>query len=341
MKRTAYFLLVIFLTVCPFSGFAQAGLERANKQYESFAYIDAIKTYERLAEKGYKSADMFQKLGNAYYFNSDLAQAAKWYDALFAMKTKPEPEYYYRYAQSLKAVGQYDKANQMLEAFAQNSTNDIRAQLYRTQKDYIAEINANSGRYTISDAGVNSQYSDYGSAVVGNKLIFTSARDTAGIFVRKHKWTNQSFTNMYQAEINGDSLGKPEKFAKDINLKFHESTPVFTSDGKTMYFTRNNFNDGKKGKSKSKITLLKIYRTTFDENSKKWSDAVELPFNSDNHNTAHPALSPDGKTLYFASDMKGTKGQSDIFKVSVLENNKSGTPENVALINTEGRESFP
>ena len=58
---------------------------------------------------------MLQKLGNAYYFKADLDNAAKWYSELFAFTQDVEPEYYYRYAQSLKAIKDYKKADQMLE----------------------------------------------------------------------------------------------------------------------------------------------------------------------------------------------------------------------------------
>jgi tetratricopeptide (TPR) repeat protein len=91
-----------------------------------YAYVYMIKTYERVAEKGYKSVEIFQKLGNAYYYNSDMNKAAKWYDKLFAMTSDLEPEYYYRYANSLKAIGQIDKANEMLGKFNQLSGNTTR-----------------------------------------------------------------------------------------------------------------------------------------------------------------------------------------------------------------------
>jgi len=68
------------------SGHAQkAQLNAADKKYEAYAFIDAIKIYERVAEKGHKSVDLFQKLGNAYYFNGELAKANKWYTELFAL----------------------------------------------------------------------------------------------------------------------------------------------------------------------------------------------------------------------------------------------------------------
>lgn len=314
-----------------------------DKKYDSYAYIDAIKTYERVAEKGYKSEDMFKKLGNSYYFNSDFDGAAKWYGELFAMNSPAEPEYYYRYAQSLKSTGQMDKANQVLEDFKSKFKNDNRAKLYKEDVNYLEEIKANSGRYKIEDAGINSKYSDYGSFVHDNKVYFASARDTGNFSQRKHKWTNEYFTNLYFADIdpeNNNSSSKVNKFKTSLNSKFHEASPAFTKDGKTVYFTRNNYVNGKKGKDDNKITLVKIYKATLEND--KWTNITALPFDSDNYSTAHPALSPDEKTLYFASDMPGTMGQSDIYKVNINSDGSYSTPFNLGnSINTEGKETFP
>jgi len=335
-------LYITIISVFSFDCYAQkAQLAAADRKYENFAYIDAIKTYERVAEKGYKSEDMFQKLGNSYYFNGELDKAAKWYDELFAMAPDQQPEYFYRYAQSLKAVGQTDKANEMLEKFHQKAGNDKRGNLFDDNKNYLERIRMNSGRYKVEDAGINSKYSDYGSAFFLNKLVFTSARDTGGLMHRRHKWTNQSFTNLYVTDLGEDlTPGKVNKFSKKINSKFHESSAVFSKDGQTMYFTRNNFLDGKKGKDGQEITLIKLYKASFE--NEEWTKVTELPFNSDQYSVAHPSLSADEKTLYFVSDMPGTIGQSDIFKVKVNEDGSFGTPENLGnAINTEGRETFP
>ena len=335
-------LYITIISVFSFNCYAQkAQIAAADKKYESFAYIDAIKTYERVAEKGYKSEDMFQKLGNSYYFNGELDKAAKWYDELFAMAPDQQPEYCYRYAQSLKAVGQTDKANQMLEQFNQKAGNDKRANLYDKNKNYLDRIKMNSGRYKVEDAGINSKYSDYGSAFFLNKLVFTSARDTGSLMQRKHKWTNQHFTNLYVADLDTEMTpGNVDKFSKKINSKFHESSAVFSKDGQTMYFTRNNFLDGKKGKDGNQITLIKIYKASFEND--QWTKVTELPFNSDQYSVAHPSLSADEKTLYFVSDMPGTMGQSDIFKVKINKDGSYGTPENLGSdINTEGKETFP
>jgi len=337
-KTTIYILIIGILF---FKTYGQhTAVKKADQNYNQYEYIDAIKTYEHVAEKGYKSIDMFKKLANACYFNSELEKAAKWYGELFAMTQDVEPEIYYRYSQSLKSIGQYTKADEMLAKFYEKSGSDSRAELYEKNKNYLEEIKANSGRYKITGAEINSKYSDYGSIVLANRLVFTSARDTGFFHKRKDKWTNQYFNNMYASEIKNDTiLEAPKKFAEKVNTKFHDATPVFTKDGKTMYFTRNS-DVNQKWIGREKERCLKIYKASLVKN--EWQKPVELPFDNNNYNVAHPALSPDNKTLYFASNMPGTKGQSDLYKVEIKEDGSFGKPINLGSeINTEGKETFP
>jgi outer membrane protein OmpA-like peptidoglycan-associated protein/tetratricopeptide (TPR) repeat protein len=339
--------ILLCLTLVSFISFdsyaQQSKINSGNKKYDDYAYVDAIKTYEKVANKGYKNEDLFKKLGNSYYFNSEFEGAAKWYGELFAMNSEVEPEYYYRYAQSLKSIGQGDKANKILDEFDSKNKTDNRAKLYKEDVNYLDQIRANSGRYKIESAGINSKYSDYGTFVHNNKLYFASARDTGNFSQRKHKWTGEYFTNLYFADVDKETntASKVNKIKSVINTKFHDASPAFTKDGKTVYFTRNNFIDGKKGKDANKSTLIKIYKATLDKDG-KWTNVTALPFSSDNYSTAHPALSPDEKTLYFASDMPGSFGQSDIYKVSINGESRYGTPVNLGKsINTEGKETFP
>lgn len=334
-------ILVCFLMIGFFSFSQKVQLKKADAKYEQFHYVNAIKTYEKVANKGYKSVELFSKLGDSYYFQSNLNEANKWYEQLFALNQKVDSEYYFRYAQTLKSIGDYKKADEMMAAFDKLNNADLRALLAKNQINYLEEIKKNSGRYRIENAGINSEYSDYGTSFYKSTLVFTSARDTGGVFVKKHNWTNQSYTNLYGSIVteNGN-LAEPEKFSKKIDTRYHESTPVFTNDGMTMYFTRNNFLNGKKGRDSKKTILLKLYKATRVGDS--WVNVTELPFNSDEYNCAHPALSPDEKTLYFSSNMPGSKGMSDIYKVAILSDGSFGTPVNLGgSINTEARETFP
>lgn len=339
-NKIIYTALLLFIA---FNSFSQTVVKekRGNKDYDQYAYVDAIKTYERLYEKGYKSPDMLLKLGNSYYFNADLEKAAKYYDELYTSNPEQEAEFYYRYSQSLRGIKEYKKADEMMVKFNAKSGNDSRAALFNQNKDYLAEIKRNSGRFKLENAGINSKYSDYGTAFVEDKVVFCSARDTGNFSKRIHSWTGEYFTNLYSAKVAEDgSLGSVEKFGNKLNSKYHEDTPVFAKDGKTVFFTRNNYLD-KRGFNDGKITLLKIYKANLDDKG-NWVDIAALPFNSDSYQCAHPALSPDGKMMYFVSDMPGSLGKSDLYKVAILDDGTFGTPENLGkTINTEGRETYP
>ncbi|WP_313806087.1 OmpA family protein [Flavobacterium sp.] len=340
MKTKALLILAVFITCNAYSQLGIGRLASGDKKYDKYAYIDAIEIYEKVAEKGHKSPDLFEKLGNSYYFNGEYDKAERWYSELFALTSDVEPEYYFRYAQSLKAVGKYDKADEYLIKFFQKTNNPTGTEL-QNNKDYLQTLRVNSDRYKLEDAGINTEFSEYGSFLKDNELIFTSARSTGDVFQKKHSWTGQYYTRLYSSQMGEDGkLSDAKEYAEDLDTKFNEATPVFTKDGNTVYFTRNNYNDGKKGKSADKINKLKIYKATLKDG--KWDDITELPFNSNDYSVAHPALSADEKTLYFSSDMPGTFGQSDIFRVAINENGSFGTPENLGKdINTPMRETFP
>jgi len=340
--------IILIVLLCSFyfnvnaqNPFTSMNLKYADKKYEEYAYADAIKAYESIIEKESANEGILQRLANSYYFNGELTSALKWYNQLFQVNENQEAEYFYRFAQCLKSAGNYRKSDEILEKFNQRAALEKRSDLIRSDKNYLEIIKENSGRFQIGDAGVNSRFSDYGSAVYGNKIIFTSARDTGGVVKANFEWTNRSFSRLYSAVLLPDgSVGKPELFIKRKKDNYNESTPIFTKDGRTMYFTRNNFTDGKRGQNDKNITLLKLYKAELIDS--EWKNIKELPFNSNQYSTAHPALSVDEKFLYFASDMPGTLGQSDIYKVAINEDGTFGKPENLGpQINTEARETFP
>ena len=331
--------------LCTTSLFAQheRELQKANNMYKNYAYVDAIKIYEKIAEKGYVNQEMLESLGNSYYYNAEYKNALRWYEQLFEEgKYDVKTEYYYRYAQALKSVGRYDESDKMMNKFAELTGNtDTRAVLFEENKDYQEVIHSNSGRLELHPVSINTEFSEYGTALYGDKIVFTAANSGKTSKGGVSQWTGESYYDLYIADRDKQALSNKKFFSTTINTPFNESTAVFTKDGNTLYFTRNNYVNRRIGTDVENTILLKILRATKDSDG-NWGNVVELPFNSNNYNVAHPALSPDEKFLYFASDMEGTLGESDIFRVEILGDNEYSTPENLGdVINTSGRESFP
>ncbi|NQY30532.1 MAG: PD40 domain-containing protein [Flavobacteriaceae bacterium] len=142
------------------------------------------------------------------------------------------------------------------------------------------------------------------------------------------------------AKSNLSVKSEVKKIGKKVNSKYNESTAIVSKDGTTMYFTRNNYTNKKYRTDDEGVNRLKLYTSKLVDGV--WGNIEELPFNSNDYSVAHPALNVDEKRLYFASDMPGSLGMSDIFYVNVLGENSYGEPINLGeKVNTEGRETYP
>lgn len=219
-------------------GYAQSekeALKKAAQYYKNLDYVQAINAYESIAKKGVEPQELLENLGNAYYYNADYQQANKWYAKLFEGKdtktNKPfniKPEYYYRYAQTLKTVGDYDNSDKIMDKFVELvGKQDTRAALFLKNRDYQAEIKRNSGRLELNLLKINTKKSEYGTAFYGDNIVYATSK--SGFLKRRSDWTGDNFYSLYEA--NTDSL-KATKKAKlnGINTKFNESTAAFTKD---------------------------------------------------------------------------------------------------------------
>ncbi len=336
-------ILFIFLTISALGAtWAQERLvTKGNEKYEEYSFRPAIDIYKRVLDKGFFSADLLKKLGNSYYYNSDYTEAAETFKKLVAEFPKEVgPEDYFKYAQTLKTLGDYESSNEIMSKFTAMTSSDARATAFSAEIDYLAEIKANSGRYDITSFDYNSVYSEFAPAFYKEGLIFSSDRDTGNFARYRHTWNSKDFLDLYKVNSDSISLNKVTKFGEDVNTRLHESASVVTKDGQTLYFTRNNIVQGKYVKDEKGIIRLKIFRARMIDGI--WGEIEELPFNNNAYSVANPMLSPDEKTLYFASDMPGTFGLSDIFMVTINSDGTFSTPENLGgNINTEARETFP
>jgi len=336
--------LLLIISMLPlFAQKEEKKISKADENFEKFAYIDAREVYLEVAKSGYKSENIFKKLGDSYYFNNDLPSSLKWYEELYAFQKKMEPIYLFRYAMALKSVKRYKEADQYLNEY-KNLIGATEERPTAIDKNYYRNlIEKQSGRFKINTTTINSSNTDFSPSYYMSKIVFASNRLDNKTKNNIDSWNNKPFLDLYAVNLKKDNtfdkVIKP--FSDIINSPYHESSPVFTKDGKTMFFTRNNYTGKEYKQSKEGVVLLKLYRSKKNKEG-EWEKAKELPFNSDEYSCAHPALNADETKLYFSSNMPGTFGKSDIFMVNKYTDGSFGTPVNLGeTINTKEREAFP
>lgn len=313
--------------------------ENADKLYNRFEYVDAAKEYQKLVENGKADGYVYKQLAESYYNVFNTSEASKWYAK--AIETKQDSETYYRYAQMLKSEGKYEESNKQMQQFANMEPNDQRAIDFKKDPNYLPKLKSQQKLFDEQIMTINSDKSDFGAVLTNdNVLYFATARNTGG---KKYGWNEEPFLDLYQSIQNTDGTFSEPTPVSEINTQFHDGPATVSADGNTMYFASESFKEKefiRDRENKLKIGQVYLYKAT-KENG-KWTNIQSLPFNNKDYSTSNPSLSHDGKTLYFSSNMPGSLGGNDVWKVSINTDGSFGTPENLGTkVNTEGNESFP
>ncbi|MDW5289385.1 OmpA family protein [Formosa sp. PL04] len=340
---------IIFTILALTSTFIFAQKKVADKFFKNYAYVKASDLYQEAVKKGDSSAHVLTRLGDCYYNNSNSEQAAIWYSEAINKYDDVDPIYYFKYAQSLRSLGKYEEAVTYLEKFndVQKDEDRIKGTDF-TNVALYERLKSTEGVYVeVINLPINTKNADFGGFEYDGTFYFssTSKKNRDELYV----WNDEPFLDIYQSNITEGTDGEdalnysyPNYIkSEDINTKYHEASVALTKDGQTIYFTRDNTSKNKKLKADREGTAhLKIYKATLIDST--WQDVKELSINDKIFSTGHPALSPDGKTLYFTSDREGGFGQTDIWKVAILGEDNYGFPVNLgAAVNTEGKEMFP
>ncbi|WP_394748007.1 OmpA family protein [Spongiimicrobium salis] len=324
-------------------------IKRADQYFNKMWYAEAADLYEKALSKGKGaySYEILQKAGDSHYFNTNMEKAHKWYTILYEnYKNEMSADNLFKYAHALKGTGKYGRAKRLMRIYNKKLKKTERDLLVnkRMGRDPVAMDNTNGlvNTIDIKNLSINTKYSEFSPMFHNDdQVVYASSMDSAVFNTRRYKWNNQPYLDLYVAKMNKESedLKNAVKFSKKVNSKYHEASVTFSPDNTTMYFTRNNYSKKLK-RDKKGVSHLKIF--TSRKVNGEWTNAKEVPFNSDSYSTGHPALSPDGKQLYFVSDMPGSIGGTDIFVVDVLENGNFSEPRNLGPeINTEQKEMFP
>ncbi len=315
-----------------------ASTKKADKLYSRYEYVTAAEEYLKLVDQGKSDDYVYKRLADTYFNMFNTTEAARWYAK--ATEKPQDAETYYRYAQMLKSNGKYEESNKQMQKFAALAPNDQRAIAFKKDPNYIPKLLDKKKKYDVKSLEISSDKSDFGAVLYDNQLYFTSARTGSS---KEYGWNKEPFLDIYKADYNIDGTITNANTVSELNSKYHDGPLTISTDGTTVYFSSDSFKEAsfeKDKKNKLKLSRNNLFVSTKDNG--KWGKIISLPFNSSEYSTSNPSLSRDGKTLYFSSDMPGSIGGVDIWKVAVNADGSFGKPENLgSKVNSEGNESFP
>jgi outer membrane protein OmpA-like peptidoglycan-associated protein/tetratricopeptide (TPR) repeat protein len=310
----------------------------ADKLFNRYEYVDAVNEYLKLAEGSKADNYVYKQLAESYYNVFNTKEAVKWYAKV--VKQNQDAETFYKYAQMLKAEGNFKEADKQMQHFAQLVPNDQRAKTFKNNPNYLSELKGQTKLYDIAKSDVSSDKTDFGAVLTNdNNFYFSSSRNTS----RKTSGRNdEPYLDIYKATYNSNGTISNAVAVENLNTKWHDGPVSITSDGNTMYYGSESFNEKEFTKDKPKNAKFgKIYLYRATKQGDNWTNGKPLPFNNKAYDVRNPSISKDGKTLYFSSNMTGGLGGEDIWKVAV-NGDEYGIPENLgAKVNTEANESFP
>ena len=328
---------IMAVGVVLFSSCANYHVRKGEQAMDMLSYTKAEKHFEK-ALKQKQDRSLLLRAAETEAKQNKVEEAVVHYAA--ADKVAPlTGDDAFQYGKLLMGLGKYGQAEPFL----------IRALEERPERRDAAELIGacqgfrsfydDSSRYVVTLLPMQGVATAYSAIPFAGGLLFAAQRE--GAMGKRDPWTGLSFTDLYQVNLASDGLpDSPTLLMGAVNGPYHEGSAAVSPDGRTLYFTRSNYYGRKLLKDKDNMSNLKLFRATLGENG-EWGNISEFGYNSDGYSVGHPALSKDGKTLYFTSDMPGGLGGKDLWYTSDIGMGW-GTPVNMGpIINTSGDEMFP
>ena len=361
MKKILRLLIITSFSLTPILA-QNNSTKKADRLFDRLEYVKAAQEYLKLAEK---SPDNYviSRLADAYYNIFNTKDAEKWYAKI--INDDPDAEIIFRYAEMLKANGKYKESNVWMSKFSEIKPYDTRAIAFRNTPNYLDKIIKKGKRFNVQNLkDINTISSDFGAFTFDNALYLTSGRKQKGS--QNKKYNNYTSDEEYVLDVfKYDVINDVyinETPLEAINTKYHEGVIAFSPSGDTMYFARETYYSKsyykdsivKNGSTSEQVSVINLYRATRctkkeitwknngNCNFNKGWNVTELEINSAYYSMKNPALSCDGKSLYFSSDMPGGFGNYDIYKSEIKDDGSLGEAINLGQkINTEEQEVFP
>ena len=338
MRKIIATLFVLGFTTI---AFGQSLLEKADKQFELKAFQKAEVSYRKILAEDANNVAATAHLADCYYYTNDMKQALTWYKKAINMP-EVDPSAILRYGKAYMRSGDYSNAEKIFKAYAKIDPKV--GQHYADYARLAAETATLPPFYNVNWEYLNTNKADFGPTFLGNKVVYSSARTDIKRKLNTKEgqnWEGKAYNQLFiTTEDKKGYLQKPKLLANDLAFNYNEGPVAYSGNtNKQVVITKNHFINGHTLESNltGDLTLLGANYLV----SGSWGHAKALPINHAESSSGFPSFSPDGLTLYFASNRPGGQGGYDIY-VSHFINDKWSSPTNLgAPINTPGDEITP
>ncbi len=332
--------LVLFLCFGQLHAQQKGTLKRANEAFEKMSYLEAIKYFEKALSKGFDKNGLI-RLADAYRLTNNSRKAAEVYSKVVGLNQILPINYFY-FAQALMNQGLYPEAAKWFDRYAKAVPQDPRGEKFAASCRTIESYFADTAEIRIRPFPHNSKVDDFSPVWYKGGILFSSSRSEGSVVESRYDWNGQPFLDLYYSKMTGEGekFSRPVLIKGKLNTRFHEATCAWDSLNSLVYFTRNNFFEGKKTTDDNGIMNLKLFYADVPQTG-PWTNVRSLPFNSDVYSIGHPAIMYGSESLLFISDKPGGFGGTDIYRANFSED---GWAEPVNLgpsVNTAGNEMFP
>lgn len=349
-NKIRHFLLPLYAVFCfGAKTYAQEQLsfrDKAKLKYESFEYAQAIPMYLKLVDVEKPQLSDLEKLAYSYYLMNDYEAAENWFARLVA-HPESKIENMLVYGSVLKSNLRYKEAKVVFENYAAKTgdakkvANDIFG--CDSAQVWLAKPTAHRIK---NEELINTPRSEFGVFPFPQKIFYAGEPD-AGVFKKVYGRTGNPFLRVYAAnrEANG-SLSFPLLSKSVYNDAAYHVGPVFSNRAGNMLFVSRT-HVGKKmteiekvGNTKFRTNNVELY--IYTANNGQWQEQPFAYNNAKEYSLGQACLSTDEQTLYFASDMPGGLGGTDIWFSTLAADGSWSKPQNAGKeINTAGNEMFP
>lgn len=326
-------LLLLQFSSCTYTEKIRDGKTAFARKQFSVAIPMLQKEFEKADDSNKKGAIAYM-LAESYRRTQQPQPASDWYKRAQTQRYGKDTDL--KYARMLQQLEDYDAAKQAYRSAGRYAGDSrlYQEQMIACDKAKQWKKNADKSPYTVGVVELNNSANDFSPVYYTNSSILVSSDRASSEGKDKYKWTGEPFFDLYLWDFDANTV---TPFEAPFNNEFHQGTPSFNKEKTVALFTECGSNQ------KIAVDYCRIMMS--QKQGDTWSKAQEIDLGSSENNYLHPALSPDGRRLYFACDKDGGFGGYDLYVSSRVGEGAEATwskPINMGnQINTQGNEVFP